>query len=255
MTLPPRAKMEKGKLLSRAFTTGLLAAAAAKGAASAWAGEREDAVSLYLPSGEKTTVSLSFSRSGVGWGEAAVVQRAKEAGPLRGAEIVARVTSFEGDRGAPDIFIEGGAGIGVVTRPGFSVPIGAKAIDPGSMKMIRAAAAEAIAEIPNRNGVFRISISVPNGEEIGRRTLNSRFGVMGGISILGGKGILTSHAEGHRETIRWALRRAKRLGLKEAVLQPGGAGPSLSDETILVGKHQLFASRMVRAVGLRVRKG
>jgi cobalt-precorrin-5B (C1)-methyltransferase len=243
--------MEKVEPPSRALTTGLLAAAAAKGAARIWAGEKIKEVSLVLSSGKTVAIPLSSSRCGAQWGEASVLQSAKEAGPLRGVEIAARVTSIDTGCEAPSIRVEGGTGVGVITRTGFSVPVGAKAINPGPVKMIRAAVEEALGETPDRKKSFLVSISVPNGEAIARRTLNPSFGVVGGISILG-EGTLAPHWKGHQETIRWAIQRAKALGFKEVVLKKSGTGLA-SEETVLVGRHGSLASQIALEEGIGVR--
>jgi cobalt-precorrin-5B (C1)-methyltransferase len=237
-------------------TTGLLAAAAAKGAVFALAGRNSKEVEIILPSGRLFYFSISGSRRGGRWADATILQDAKESGPLRGIEIIARVTCFDVPSGRESIIVEGGRGIGVVTAPSLPVSVGSKAINPVPMKMIRMEVEKAVAASMEgsalRKKTFLVSISVPRGEAVARRTLNPSWGIVGGISILGTTGMIGPHWEGHRETIRAAIQRSKKIGLKEVIFQRGprfGAAPS--EGMILVGRHLAFSLQIASEVGIK----
>jgi len=119
------------------------------------------------------------------------------------------------------IVIEGGPGVGTVTKPGLDVPPGQPAINPGPQKMIRRAVRGVIGPRPGRLRV-RIEIFVPKGEILARKTLNARLGIIGGISILGTTGVVKpmSHAA-YTATIRAAMSVARATGLDRVVLTTG----------------------------------
>jgi cobalt-precorrin-5B (C1)-methyltransferase len=119
------------------------------------------------------------------------------------------------------VSISGGPGVGRVTKPGLDVPPGEAAINPGPRRMITAAVGEALHD-HGRAQAVAIEVFVPAGEEIARRTLNARLGILGGISILGTTGIVRplSH-EAFTATIRAALSVAAATGAERAVLTTG----------------------------------
>ena len=124
------------------------------------------------------------------------------------------------------IILKGGKGVGTMTKPGLPVPVGQPAINPVPGQMIRDAAAEAILEsgrgAARRAPAFEITISVPNGEELAKKTLNHRLGIVGGISILGTTGIVKPvSAEAWTATIASSMDVAKAMGHKEVVISAG----------------------------------
>lgn len=86
-----------------------------------------------------------------------------------GAEIQAYVTFASADT------LEGGEGVGVVTKPGLGVPVGEPAINPVPRRMIW----QAVREVTDRP--LRVVIAIPGGEELARKTLNPRLGILGGF--------------------------------------------------------------------------
>jgi cobalt-precorrin-5B (C1)-methyltransferase len=148
-----------------------------------------------------------------------------------GAEIAAEArivkqSNKEGRRHAlPQIIIKGGKGVGTVTKPGLSVPVGEPAINPVPRKMIQEAVLEAIG---SRRGVLQyapaieVTISVPKGEQLAKKTLNYRLGITGGISILGTTGIVKPvSTEAWTATITSSMDVAKATGRKEIVVSAG----------------------------------
>ncbi|MFZ3063930.1 MAG: cobalt-precorrin-5B (C(1))-methyltransferase CbiD [Nitrospirota bacterium] len=158
----------------------------------------------------------------------------------------------------PFIQIKGGKGVGVVTKPGLAVPIGQPAINPVPMKMIREAVEEAITigssrvkgqgsrrkidlpHAPCPMPLLEITISVPKGKELAKKTLNSRLGIIGGISILGTTGIVEPMSvDAYTETISLGIDMAVAAGLNEIVFTPGRNSEKYAEE-ILRLKEEAF---------------
>ncbi|MFZ3121841.1 MAG: cobalt-precorrin-5B (C(1))-methyltransferase CbiD [Thermodesulfovibrionales bacterium] len=145
------------------------------------------------------------------------------------------------------LIIKGGKGVGVVTKPGLSVPVGEPAINPVPREMIKEAVMEALSnqqggdcprftgEAPVFNGAgsesglsptsaIEVTISVPDGEKLAKKTLNQRLGIIGGISILGTTGIVKPiSSDAWTATIRSSMDVAKAMGQNEIVLSAGRA--------------------------------
>lgn len=137
------------------------------------------------------------------------------------AVIGATVSHLE-EGGEEEVRIEGGQGVGRVTKPGLPVRVGEAAINPVPRRQIADAVSEGMAET-GQKGPFRVVIDVEKGEEIAGRTLNPRLGIVGGISILGTRGTVKpfSH-EAYEETIRLSLEVAKEAGIGTIALSTGG---------------------------------
>ncbi len=129
------------------------------------------------------------------------------------------------------LIIKGGKGVGIVTKPGLQMPIGEAAINPVPRRMITEAVMEAIAEFrpfnselltPNPPLSLEVTISVPEGERLAKKTLNSRLGITGGISILGTTGIVRPlSSDAWTASITAAMDVAKAMGRDEIVLSSG----------------------------------
>ncbi len=121
----------------------------------------------------------------------------------------------------------GGKGVGVITKPGLPVGIGEPAINPVPRKMIGEAVMEALALSPEwrkPGSSAEIIISVPEGEVLSKKTLNSRLGIAGGISILGTTGIVRPiSADAWTATISASMNVAKAMGYDSIVLSAGRA--------------------------------
>jgi cobalt-precorrin-5B (C1)-methyltransferase len=135
----------------------------------------------------------------------------------------ARITETA-EAGYEVVVIRGGQGVGKVTKPGLSVSVGEPAITPVPKSMIRQAVQEALSGdggLAGSRGV-EITISVPKGEELAKKTLNARLGILGGISILGTSGIVRPlSSEAWTSTITASMDVAKALGIAEIVLSVG----------------------------------
>jgi cobalt-precorrin-5B (C1)-methyltransferase len=217
----------KRKRLRAGFTTGTAAAAAAKGAVLAILEDHPPAtVEVELLTGERIAIPIhSCRRCEDG---SAVCTVIKDAGDdpdvTHGAEIGARVRillSAAAVTAPPAVFISGGEGVGRITKPGLELPPGEPAINPGPRRMITTAVTEALC-VHGKTGGVAIEVFVPKGEEIARKTLNARLGILGGISILGTTGIVRpmSH-EAFTATIDAGLSVARACSLKRVVLTTG----------------------------------
>jgi len=232
--------------LRSGFTTGACAAAAAKGAALRLFGRAVDAVELPLPWDRSEARPVRFSlvnpEAGEGWAACGVVKDAGDDPDVtHGLEIRAAVSldplppgvrrhdhtdpACSLGAGAPGtvVRIDGGEGVGRVTKPGLAVPVGQAAINPVPRRMIEAAVRAGLAEAGVAEPVgLSVVIRVPRGEEVARRTLNARLGILGGLSILGTTGIVVpmSH-DAWRATIDAALDVARAVGLDRVVLAHG----------------------------------
>jgi cobalt-precorrin-5B (C1)-methyltransferase len=178
--------------LRRGWTTGTCATAAARAAFEALhTGEFPDPVAILLPGGERPEFALATQALEADYATAGVVKDAGDDPDVtHGALVVARVR-----RGAPGsgVVFRAGPGIGTVTRPGLPIPPGEPAINPVPRAMMRTAVAEAAAAL-GVPGDADIEISIPGGEELARKTLNGRLGIVGGLSILGTTGIVVPYS-------------------------------------------------------------
>lgn len=211
-----------GKKLRLGYTTGSCAAAAAKAAAfMLLSGCRMEQVTLLTPKGIR--LELPVRKITVG-SDAVSCAIEKDSGDdpdvTRGALIFAEVSRCEGE----GVEIDGGVGVGRVTKPGLDQPVGAAAINSVPRRMIREAVEEIRTLTDSREGL-RVVISVPEGEALAKKTFNPRLGIVGGISILGTTGIVEPMSEQALvETIRVELRQRRESGAEHVLLTPGNYG-------------------------------
>ncbi len=203
---------------TKGFTTGSAAAAAAVAALRFMLGRGCNSVTLELPGGRSLEVPVTGCIATNDGAEAWVTKDAgSDPDVTHGVAIVAGVSFSD----APGIVVLGGKGVGVVTRPGLPVPPGRAAINPAPMELIRKSVA---AELPQGSGV-RITISIPEGEEIAKRTYNPRLGIVGGLSILGTTGIVNPMSnEAIIGTIKSELSVLRASGCASVCLVPGNYG-------------------------------
>jgi len=248
--MEPKKSVQKKRLRS-GYTTGACAAAAAK-AATVLAMGIKDLSSVEIPFPDGSRVKFRIQKSEIGsQNNSARASVVKDAGDdpdvTNGAEIVAEakivqkptvggtpIGSAEDRKGkqnltniASKLIIRGGTGIGVVTKPGLAVPVGEAAINPVPRRMITEAVLEALifraSELPSFRSV-EITISIPDGEKLAKKTLNYRLGIVGGISILGTTGIVRPvSSEAWTATITSSMDVAKATGQHEIVLSAGRA--------------------------------
>lgn len=172
--------------LRTGYTTGACATACTKAALTALLKqEAVTAIEITLPLGQKVIFNVTCEFSA----EQATCTTIKDGGDdpdvTSGATIGSTVSLNELD----DIVFLRGEGVGIVTLPGLAIPVGAPAINPVPGKMMRDAVNFLRHQYHISQGVD-VKIFVVNGEEIAKKTLNARIGILGGISILGTTGIV-----------------------------------------------------------------
>jgi cobalt-precorrin-5B (C1)-methyltransferase len=217
------------KKLRSGYTTGACAAAAAKAATLMLiTGVAQDQVNIPFPDGTR----VSFQLCACHWSDpahtttlAAVIKDAGDDPDVtNGAKIEAEVRFVPQVRQQDELIaIAGGTGIGTVTKPGLATPVGEPAVNPVPRKMIREAMTEALSlSGMDLNRSLRVTLSIPNGEELAEKTLNHRLGIIGGLSILGTTGIVRPvSAEAWTATISTSMDVALEAGVKEIVLSTG----------------------------------
>ena len=151
-----------------------------------------------------------------------------------GAEIIAEISLTN----KPDqIEIDGGEGVGRVTKPGLGLEIGSSAINPTPKKMISENIVDVGENVLKKNGV-RVIISVPNGKELALKTDNPRLGILGGISILGTSGIVIPYSTASfAASIRQSIDVTKAMGDDTLVLTTGGRSEDFSRKIINLPDH------------------
>jgi cobalt-precorrin-5B (C1)-methyltransferase len=177
-----------GPNLRRGWTTGTCATAAARAGFEALiTGNFPDPVSVALPRGGQPVFALAMHERGEGFARAGVIKDAGDDPDVtHGALIVATVRLTPPGSG---ISFKAGEGVGTVTRAGLPIPPGEPAINPVPRTMMRQAIGDAAAAFGVGADV-EIEIAIPGGEELAKRTLNGRLGIVGGLSILGTTGIV-----------------------------------------------------------------
>ena len=211
------------KKLRCGYTTGSCAAAAAKAALiMLLKGEEIHQVSIITPKGVTYVAEIIDIQREDGSIACSVI---KDGGDDIDATDGIQIRASVSLRDDGEIVIDGGSGIGRITKPGLDQPIGAAAINSVPRKMIR----ENIKEVLEANGVIErgvtVIITAPKGEEIAQKTFNPKLGIVGGISILGTTGIVEPMSdEGILGTIKVQIAMQKALGKKVLLMAPGNYG-------------------------------
>lgn len=185
-------QFSQGKNLRCGYTTGSCAAAAAKAAAAMLlSGQRVDLVKINTPKGivlELEPLNVEITED---YAQCAI---RKDAGDdpddTHGVLVYAKAERTAGI----GVQIEGGIGVGRVTKPGLACQVGGPAINPTPRRMITEEVTNAAAAA-NYTGALKITISIPQGVEIAKKTFNPRLGIIGGLSVLGTSGIVEPMSE------------------------------------------------------------
>jgi cobalt-precorrin-5B (C1)-methyltransferase len=223
------------KKLRCGFTTGSCAAAAAKAALCMLLDDKElPQVSIMTPKGityiaevvdivrDKDQVSCSVIKDG-----------GDDVDATDGMKIRASVRLCDGG----EILIDGGEGIGRVTKPGLDQKIGEAAINSVPRRMIR----DCMLEVLSAHGMTDVGasviISAPEGERVAEKTFNSKLGIIGGIAILGTTGIVEPMSdEGILGTIRAQISMQRAMGKEVFLMAPGNYGLKFIQDTYDIGQ-------------------
>lgn len=199
--------------LHSGLTTGTCATAAALAACfRLLKDECPTSVPVILPNGETIPVDVLYHNDGA----SVIKDSGDDPDVTNGLEIQASV-SHACDAQHENIIIKGGKGVGTITLPGFDSPVGESAINRVPREMIRD---NILAHFPDVHLV--VTISIPQGEEIARRTFNPRLGIVGGISVVGVSGIIKPFSKaGFLDSIKKCMQVAKASGCDRVVINSG----------------------------------
>ena len=260
-----------GRSLRSGYTTGACAAAAAKAAVRLLRKPdvhipRTMDVDIPFPDGSRHVFAARWLATGtVPPCHTAAAMVVKDAGDdpdvTNGAQIVASARLVDLAGPCDVVTVRAGEGVGQVTKPGLSIRVGEPAITPAPKRMILEAVAEELRDgWPHAEQGLEITISVPGGEALAKKTLNARLGIKGGLSILGTTGIVRPlSAEAWTSAIAASLDVAAAVGHPEVALSVGRASErahmrryGLAEEAyVMMGDYFEFSLVSAAARGFR----
>ncbi|MEE2699295.1 MAG: cobalt-precorrin-5B (C(1))-methyltransferase [Pseudomonadota bacterium] len=191
--MPIKRKNSKGTL-RRGWTTGACATAATSAAYQALlTGSFPDPITITLPHGQEPKFSLLRKNLSENKASASIIKDAGDDPDItHGAEIAVTVALNNENN---SISFHAGDGVGIVTRPGLALDIGEPAINPGPRGMIKSAIKDIANKFtPKTSHGVSITISIPDGKKLAKKTMNGRLGIKGGLSILGTTGIVIPYS-------------------------------------------------------------
>jgi cobalt-precorrin-5B (C1)-methyltransferase len=250
-------EVPKGKL-REGYTTGACATATTKAALTGLiTGELQTESTIYLPVKRFATLHIESCEITAQMATASTI---KDAGDDPDATHRALICSTVSWSDEPGIALDGGVGVGRVTKDGLPIPVGEAAINPVPRKMIRETVEGVLKEFGITKGI-KIVISVPDGEEIAKKTLNGRLGIIGGISILGTRGIVVPFSTAaYKASIIQAISVARASGCEHIVITTGGRSekyamkqfPELSEEAFIeMGDFVGFTLKQCKKQGVK----
>lgn len=221
------------KQLRCGYTTGTCAALAAAGATELLlSGTKPEVLSLVTPKGIPVETAPAFLRMEE---ETAVCGVVKDGGDDADVTHGLTVEAHVKKSGFPGITIDGGEGVGRVTKPGLDQPVGSAAINRVPRQMIQEQVQQVCDEL-GYDGGLEVLICIPGGREAAEKTFNPALGVEGGLSVLGTSGIVEPMSQQALvDTIALELGQAAALGAKRLILTPGNYGEDFLRENRLAG--------------------
>ena len=214
-------RQEGTKKLRCGYTTGTCAALAAQAAARALLlHERPEKATLLTPKGVEVSAPVEELEVGEGFARCAI---RKDAGD--DIDVTDGILIFAQVRPIPQgIQVDGGKGVGRVTKPGLNQPVGQAAINQVPRQMITQALSQVLEEGDCGCGLEAI-ISIPQGEELAAKTFNPNLGIVGGLSVLGTSGIVEPQSlEALQRSIEVEIRMHRAQGENKLILTPGNYG-------------------------------
>lgn len=227
---------EKKTKLRAGFTTGSSATAASKSALLSIINQQKTKnVSIRLPKGSFIDIPIHSCEFESNKAKCSVIKDGGDDPDVtHGAEIIVELSLTEK---VNEIEIDGGEGVGVVTKPGLGLEINKPAINPVPKKMIIENLREVGEKVLLKNGI-RVVISVPKGRELGPKTDNPRLGIKNGISILGTSGIVIPFSTAsYAASIRQNLDVVIAMGNDSVVLTTGGRSEDFAKKIVDLPKH------------------
>jgi cobalt-precorrin-5B (C1)-methyltransferase len=213
--------IKNNRRLRTGITTGTCAAAAAQAAVlMLLSNEYHNTVNVTTNQGTVLTVTLSEIKRNENLVTCSVIKDAGDDPDVTdGIEITVTVSKTE-----HGIIIDGGEGVGRVTKPGLKIPVGEAAINPIPRQMIEREVLNVCRQTGYHGGLC-VLISVPKGREIAKKTMNERLGIVSGISILGTTGIVEPMSEkAIIDTLKAEIDMYAFNGTKTLLITPGNYG-------------------------------
>lgn len=233
--------IKNNKKLAFGYTTGTCAAAAAKAATlMLFSRQQPEYVDIMTPKGIPLHLKVEDTRLEEDFALCAVQKDAGDDPDVtHGAYIYAKVKL--GETGSlADVKLDGGIGVGRVTKPGLEQAVGEAAINKVPRQMIKQEVLQICKEW-NYKGDILVEISVPQGEELAKRTFNPRLGIMGGISILGTSGIVEPMSEQALiSSIQLEMRMQRNNGWEYLLISPGNYGAAFLEENFKVNRDKIL---------------
>ena len=225
-----------GKKLYYGYTTGTCAAAAAKAAALMLATRQSvPYVDILTPKGIALNLEVQDAALEEGHARCAIQKYSGDDPDVTNGILVYADVTLTAE---PGVAVDGGVGVGRVTKPGLKQAIGEAAINPVPLRMIREGL-EFVAEDYGITGLKAV-ISIPAGVELAKRTFNPRLGIVGGISVLGTSGIVEPMSEAALvESIALELRQKYALGCRRIIISPGNYGADFIRSLVHVEETEL----------------
>ena len=244
-------KKDGNKKLRFGFTTGSCSAAAAK--AAAWmlfSGTEKSEIEIMTPKGllytplienirkDRTAVCCSVTKDGGddpdvtnGMPVVATVSFAPEHPMFTASHDWENVQFPREKSDSRKVFIDGGFGLGRVTKPGLDQPVGNAAINHVPREMITKEVEE-VCRLFDYDGRIYVEISLPEGERLAKKTFNPRFGIMGGLSVVGTTGVVEPMStQALLDTIRVELKQKKTIDGERVIISPGNYGQDFMQRT------------------------
>ena len=229
--------IKNGKKLRFGYTTGTCAAAATKAAALGLVtGKMPERVEIMTPKGILLNLEVLEAKLEKDHASCAIKKFSGDDPDATDGIMVYSEVSW---RKEPGIFVDGGVGVGRVTKPGLKQAIGEPAINPVPMEMIKRSAEEALSDGAAAEGL-KVVISIPEGVEIAKKTFNPRLGIEGGISVLGTSGIVEPMSEkALLDTIELEIKQKHANGINRLIMVPGNYGADFIREQCGVKDEQI----------------
>ena len=221
--------VKDGKKLKCGYTTGSCATAAAKAAAKMLlSGEVVESSDIVTPSGVELSLEVHDPKISKESASCAIQKQSGDDPDITNGVLIYATASYC----ESGVEIDGGKGVGRVTQPGLDQPVGNAAINSTPRRTITEAVEAVMEEHSYRKGI-RIIISIPQGEELAKKTFNPRMGIVGGISVVGTTGIVDPMStKALVDTIKVELSQIAAGGTQNLVIVPGNYGEKYSREVL-----------------------
>ncbi|MBO4702895.1 MAG: cobalamin biosynthesis protein CbiD [Lachnospiraceae bacterium] len=213
------------------FTTGSCAAAASKAAVyMLLTGKEKKSITIDTPKGISYNAEILDIKMSEKEVSCAVKKDSGDDPDVTNGALIYSTVSFM-DGAEQSVIIEGGKGVGKVTKPGLDRPVGDAAINTVPRQMIEKEVLD-VCDLFDIKESIKVVISVPEGEEIAKKTFNPKLGIEGGISIIGTSGIVEPMStQAILDTIKIELKQRKELGFDYVAVSPGNYGLDFMRDT------------------------